>query len=756
MRGSPTAPPRCATGLPSGLGIDAGTFGDTAPTVTAPIGAQTTLAYSATPSTVCTIHSSTGALTIVAVGSCVITATAAGTANYNEATATYTVTVLDNDTPPAAPTLTTLDRNEQVKLMWQAPVSDGGSPILRYQYRQKVGALAYGNWMGILNSAPGEANATSYTVTGLTNNVHYRFEVRAVNDVGAGPESNEALGIPQPSTMPGKPLAPQISSGNGSVIVQWLPPEWDGDTSILYYEYCLRPIYRCDGQWVQIPDSLPGGTNHGRYAIASSNGTYTRVYLRAVNAQGAGPHVDRAAVPLTGAPAAPTNLTGEAISAEHVKISWSEPTVPAGVTITGYDLERSRDGVTWAHDFGCQLPSCSQKYLGGRWEPRGTNSVTVRVGENATLYYRIRTFFQTNTPTVVSGTSPSSPIIEVTTVGVEGTLALPALGVSDGYGREGPNAAIVFDAFLIGPEAGNSRVTVSYWTQDGTARAGSDYTARSGTLVFEPGETAKTVSVPIIDDTVEDSGEQFALLLSNVSGAILTRSGGFGTIYNTEDILTGFTLVNAASGTDVGGLEHDGTVTLDDPGNGQYGVRVETVPDTGVASVRLELSGAKTVTRTDNEAPFTLYAEGGEGLPPGAYTLQATAYPQADRGGNALQTISVSFAVAASTQDADEGTALSATFPTSPYASRLHKGASDRPQVVVAFGEAVTAIAANTPSAVVTGGTINSVAAHTEDGLSNAWIFFLTPDGDGGRDVHAPPPARLATTAGSAPRAKRR
>ena len=272
---------------------------------------------------------------------------------------------------------------------------------------------------------------------------------------------------------------------------------------------------------------------------------------------------------------------------------------------------------------------------------------------------------------------------------------------------------------------------MSYRTQDGTARAGSDYTARSGTLVFEPGETAKTVSVPIIDDTVEDSGEQFALLLSNVSGAILTRSGGFGTIYNTEDILTGFTLVNAASGTDVGGLEHDGTVTLDDPGNGQYGVRVETVPDTGVASVRLELSGAKTVTRTDNEAPFTLYAEGGEGLPPGAYTLQATAYPQADRGGNALQTISVSFAVAASTQDADEGTALSATFPTSPYASRLHKGASDRPQVVVAFGEAVTAIAANTPSAVVTGGTINSVAAHTEDGLSNAWIFFLTPDGDG-------------------------
>ena len=63
------------------------TFGDTAPAVTAPTGAQTTLTYSATPLTVCTVHSSTGALTIVAVGSCVVTATAASNANYNQATA---------------------------------------------------------------------------------------------------------------------------------------------------------------------------------------------------------------------------------------------------------------------------------------------------------------------------------------------------------------------------------------------------------------------------------------------------------------------------------------------------------------------------------------------------------------------------------------------------------------------------------------------------------------------------------------------
>ena len=69
------------------------TFGSTAPTVTAPTGAQTTLSYSAAPSTVCTVNDSTGALTLVGAGACTISAKAEGTDDYNEATATFTVTV---------------------------------------------------------------------------------------------------------------------------------------------------------------------------------------------------------------------------------------------------------------------------------------------------------------------------------------------------------------------------------------------------------------------------------------------------------------------------------------------------------------------------------------------------------------------------------------------------------------------------------------------------------------------------------------
>ena len=68
-------------------------FGDAAPTLMAPTGARTTLSYAATPPEVCTVNAMSGALTFVGVGTCAITATAEGTANYDEATAAAAVTV---------------------------------------------------------------------------------------------------------------------------------------------------------------------------------------------------------------------------------------------------------------------------------------------------------------------------------------------------------------------------------------------------------------------------------------------------------------------------------------------------------------------------------------------------------------------------------------------------------------------------------------------------------------------------------------
>ena len=71
------------------------TYGADAPAVVAPTGAQTPVTYAAAPEEVCTVEPDTGALTIVGLGNCVVTASAAGDANYEAADdVTFTVQVL--------------------------------------------------------------------------------------------------------------------------------------------------------------------------------------------------------------------------------------------------------------------------------------------------------------------------------------------------------------------------------------------------------------------------------------------------------------------------------------------------------------------------------------------------------------------------------------------------------------------------------------------------------------------------------------
>ena len=78
------------------------------------------------------------------------------------------------------------------------------------------------------------------------------------------------------------------------------------------------------------------------------------------------------------------------------------------------------------------------------------------------------------------------------------------------------------------------RVSVAYATADGTATAGSDYTATSGTLVFAPGETSKTIAVPILGDTAFEPDETFTLTLSNPVNATSAQQRRPGAITNDD------------------------------------------------------------------------------------------------------------------------------------------------------------------------------------------------------------------------------
>ena len=832
--------------------------------------------------------------------------------------------------------LTAVEDNQEVELGWMPPADDGGWPIIRYEYRYSTdGGL---KWRRDWTQIPNSANNSIYLIRNLTNSTAYTFQLRAVTVVGAGAEAS-VIATPQTVGRPGVPRSPSLSSGDGKVTLQWIPPRLTGARPILGYDY-----RRDSEEWVRIPNSEPGGANHGRYELSYPNGWYSTVYLRAVNEFGGGAEAHRGAMAFAGAPGPPGNFKATLISDDEFELSWTEPAAAPGVTIVGYIIDGSPDGVTdWdQRSYEIEVP--------------GPTSMTGRIGLR-TGYFRIRTQFQVDTPEYVDGQefswgmSDTSPVVRVRPGETSVDPALPQIRVWDAFAREGRDVAVVFTVRLV--PALTSTVTVDYRTEDVRATDPDDYWATSGTLTFAPGETEKTVSVPVVDDDVEDSGEEFALLLSHVSGARLGDEGAAGVIYNEEDVLGGFTLVDE-SGTEIAALGDGTAVTLDDPATGSFGIVARAAPDAEIGSVRLELTGAKAVTHTDDAAPYSLYGDTGgtvqgEALPAGRYTLSATAYAEANGAGDVLDTRTVSFTVTASAatagdalpvisgtarvgemltasvdgiDDADglentavayqwlsndgaadtdiesatdstytlvaadagktvtvrvtytddggteaslvsaatapvavagsselsvaeasekedtalefvvtldpeaggtvtvdyataDGTAtagddydstngtltfeagettktvsvpitadteddggetltltlshasgaglgdveatgtilntgdaagLSASVPASRFASTRHTGSDDRPQVVVTFSEAVAAFAANTPSVQVTGGTISSVQAHTEDGLAHAWLFFLTPDGDG--DVTFALVADAACTAG--------
>ena len=110
----------------------------------------------------------------------------------------------------------------------------------------------------------------------------------------------------------------------------------------------------------------------------------------------------------------------------------------------------------------------------------------------------------------------------------------PRLSVADAKAREGTDASMAFAVTL--DAAMDEAVTVDYATADGTATAGEDYTAASGTLTFAAGERSKTVSVAILDDAIDEGKETFRLRLSNADGAVIEDGDAVGTITNSDPL----------------------------------------------------------------------------------------------------------------------------------------------------------------------------------------------------------------------------
>ncbi len=113
------------------------------------------------------------------------------------------------------------------------------------------------------------------------------------------------------------------------------------------------------------------------------------------------------------------------------------------------------------------------------------------------------------------GVTPLEAIISLTPVG-GGAILLRrnSLTVHEA------DCTLLLEVLRFGPEHLNEEVTVDFATVDGTAHAGADYVAASGTLHFAAGETNKQIAITILDDALEEREEQFRLVLSNPTGGV--------------------------------------------------------------------------------------------------------------------------------------------------------------------------------------------------------------------------------------------
>ena len=148
---------------------------------------------------------------------------------------------------------------------------------------------------------------------------------------------------------------------------------------------------------------------------------------------------------------------------------------------------------------------------------------------------------------------------------------------------------------------------MAYATADATAAAGTDYTATSGTLTFEPGDRYKTVSVPIANDGAAESAETLTLTLSEVSGAQVRDAEATGTI---RDYATGAGAPRITGTPEVGGTLGADTSTMRDPqgmSNPQFAYT--WIKRVGNTSHTLQCCGATSYTPKAKDVGAQIYVQ---------------------------------------------------------------------------------------------------------------------------------------------------
>ncbi|HET9671520.1 MAG TPA: Calx-beta domain-containing protein [Actinomycetota bacterium] len=189
--------------------------------------------------------------------------------------------------------------------------------------------------------------------------------------------------------------------------------------------------------------------------------------------------------------------------------------------------------------------------------------------------------------------------------------ALPVVSVNDASVVEG-NVGTATATFTISLSSASGRpVSVSWATTAGTATAGTDHVAASGSRTIPAGSTTATVGVVVTGDTLDEDDETFGMALSAPSNATLGDAAGVATITDDDDVPTLSIAEAAAAEGNAGTQTYSFVASLSAASGRTVTVQWTTQDDTAVAgSDYTSASGILTFAPGDTSETATVTVHG--------------------------------------------------------------------------------------------------------------------------------------------------
>ena len=303
---------------------------------------------------------------------------------------------------PGAPIITSSTPGvASLSIAFTAPVFNGGLAITRYEQAYSTDNSTFSPWAlaGSATTPP----TSPVTVSGLTNGQAYFVKIRAVNNLGAGPESNVWNTTTTPRTTPNPPVLTSITRGYRQLTLAFTAPGFNGGTAITNYEFSTNNGV----SWTSM-----GQSGTADYTITSlTDFTSYNVRVRAVNAVGPGTDSNTVIGTTAGVTNAPLSLSASS-GVGQSPLTWTAPD-PNGSAISDYIVQYST-----SFNFSSAVTTFTDGVSANAY------ATVTGLAASTTYYFRVASVNQV-------GQSGWSSIGSASTAGVPSQMSAPTSSAGD-------------------------------------------------------------------------------------------------------------------------------------------------------------------------------------------------------------------------------------------------------------------------------------------------------------------------------------